>query len=114
MHVKKNVYDSLLNIILGMDKSKDTDNAKKDLADIKIRPELYLFTQGDKLMKLASNFTLTPEEYRQLCNFIKSIKFPNGFSSNLTKNITNNDNKIVGLKLHDCHLIMQQLLLLGI
>ena len=47
MHVEKNVCDSLLNKILGMDKSKDTDNARKNLTDMKIRPKLHLFTQGD-------------------------------------------------------------------
>ena len=37
MHVeKKNMGDSLLNTILGMDKSKDIDNARKDLANMKI------------------------------------------------------------------------------
>ena len=85
MHIEKNVCDSLLNTILEMDKSKDTDNARKDLADMKIRPELYLFTQGDKLMKPAADFTLTSEERRQFCKFIKSVRFPDGFAANLKK-----------------------------
>ena len=45
MHVEKNVRDSLLDTILGMDKFKDIDNAKKDLADMKIRQALHLFTK---------------------------------------------------------------------
>ena len=65
-------------------------------------------------MKPAANFTLTPEERHQFYKFIKLVKFPDSFASNLTKNITNNDNKIAGLKSHDCHVIMQHLLLLGI
>ena len=85
MHVEKNVRDSLLNTILGIDKSKDTYNARKDLADMKIIPELHLFTQGDKMMKLAADFTLTLEEHRQFCKFIKSVKFPDSFALNLTK-----------------------------
>ena len=84
MNVEKNICDSLLNTILGMDKSKNTDNARKDLADIKIKLELYLFTQGDKLMKLLADFTLTPEEHHQFCKFIKSVKFLDDFASNLT------------------------------
>ena len=48
-------------LILGMDKSKDTDNARKYLAGMKIRPELHMFTQGDKLMTPATNYLLTPE-----------------------------------------------------
>ena len=63
-------------------------------------------------MKPTADFALTPEECHQFCNFIKSIKFPNGFVSNLTKNITDDDNKFAGLKLH-FHVIMQHLLLLG-
>ena len=54
-------------------------------------------------MKSVADFTLTPEEHRQFCKFVKSIKFSDGFEANLTKNITDNDNKITGLKSHDCH-----------
>ena len=71
MHVEKNVCDSLLNTNLGMDKSKDTNIARKDLADIKIRSKLHLLTQGDKSMKLVVDFTLTLEKHCQFCNFIK-------------------------------------------
>ena len=96
-----------------MDKSKDIDNARKDLVDNKMRPELHLVTQGDKLIKLATDFTFTPEERHKFCKFIKLVKFQDGFASNLTKNITDNDNKIVDLKSHDCHVIMHHLLLLA-
>ena len=65
-------------------------------------------------MKPAVDFTLTREERRQFYKFIKSVKFSNDFVSNLTKNIIDNDNKIAGFKSHDCHVIMHQLLLLGI
>ena len=97
-----------------MGKSKDTDNARKDLVNMKIRPELDLFTQGDKLMKPAADFTLTPKECCLFCKFIKSVKFSDGFASNLTKNKIDNDNKITDLKSYDYHVIMSHLLLLGI
>ena len=80
---------------------------------MKIRPELYFFTQGNKLMRPAVDFTLTAEECHQFYNFIKSINFPTSFASNLTKNITENDNKISDMKSHDCHVIIQHLLSLG-
>ena len=57
---------------------------------------------------------LKPEELRQFYNFIKLVKFPNGFALNLTKNIIDNDNKIGGLKLHDFHVIILHFLLFGI
>ena len=55
----KKMCDNLLNIMLRMDKSKNTDNARKDLDDMKIRPLFHLFTQGDKLMKPVADFMLT-------------------------------------------------------
>ncbi|KAL5563546.1 hypothetical protein UlMin_033293 [Ulmus minor] len=37
----------------------------------------------------------------------------NGFAGNLSKNVAHNDSRIVGLKSHDCHVIMQRLLPVG-
>ncbi|KAL5580230.1 hypothetical protein UlMin_012672 [Ulmus minor] len=37
----------------------------------------------------------------------------NGFAANLSKNVAQNDSRIVGLKSHDCHVIMQRLLPVG-
>ncbi|KAL5543986.1 hypothetical protein UlMin_007770 [Ulmus minor] len=37
----------------------------------------------------------------------------NGFVGNLSKNVAHNDSRIVGLKSHDCHVIMQRLLPVG-
>ena len=41
------------------------------------------------------------------------MKFLDDFASNLSKNVTPNDSRIVGLKSHDCHVIMQRLLPVG-
>ena len=65
-------------------------------------------------MKPVVEFTLTPEECCQFCKFIKSVKFSDGFASNLIESIIDNDNKITGQKLHDCQVIMHHLLLLDI
>ena len=74
---------------------------------MKILLELDLFTQGDKLMKLAVKFTLTSEERHQFCNFIKLVKFLDGFTSNSRKNITNDDKKISNMKSYNCDVIIQ-------
>ncbi|KAL5552411.1 hypothetical protein UlMin_002587 [Ulmus minor] len=46
-------------------------------------------------------------------NWRKKIKFPDGFASNLSKNVAQNDSRLLGLKSHDCHVIMQRLLPVG-
>ena len=65
-------------------------------------------------MKPHPSFALTLEERREFGKYMKSVKFPDGFASNLTKNVNDHDGKITGLKSHDCHVIMQRLLIPGI
>ncbi|KAL5579094.1 hypothetical protein UlMin_011536 [Ulmus minor] len=114
MHIKKNVCDSLLGTLLGdPHKSKDTDNARRDLAKLGIRHELHLFEDGNKLMKPAADYTFSEANRRKFCRFIRSVKFPDGFASNLSKNVAQNDSRLLGLKSHDCHVIMQRLLPVG-
>ena len=57
--------------ILG--KSKDTDKAHMDLKDLNIRKELYLQWHGTKVFKLLACYSLTLDEQRDFCKFLKSI-----------------------------------------
>ncbi|KAL5542684.1 hypothetical protein UlMin_010394 [Ulmus minor] len=43
----------------------------------------------------------------------KRVKFPDGFASNMSKKVAQNDSRLLGLKSHDCHVIMQRLLPVG-
>ncbi|KAL5560845.1 hypothetical protein UlMin_037056 [Ulmus minor] len=114
MHIEKNVCDSLLGTLLAdPHKSKDTDNARRDLAKLGIRHELHLFEDGNKLMKPAVDYTFFEANRRKFCRFIRSVKFPDGFASNLSKNVAQNDSRLLGLKSHDCHVIMQRLFPVG-
>ena len=44
------------------------------------------------------------------CHCLKNVKVPHGYSSNIKSLVFMNDLKLVGLKSHDCHVLMQQLL----
>ena len=60
MHIEKNVCDSLLRTLLGdPHKSKDTDNARRDLANLGIKQELHLYEDGNKLMKLSTEYNFS-------------------------------------------------------
>ncbi|KAL5569490.1 hypothetical protein UlMin_026065 [Ulmus minor] len=114
MHIEKNVRDSLLGTLLAdPHKSKDTDSARHDLAKLGIGHELHLFEDGNKLMKPAADYTFSKANRRKFCRFIRSVKFPDGFASNLSKNVAQNDSRLLGLKSHDCHVMMQRLLPVG-
>ena len=115
MHVEKNVCDSLLGTILDNDKSKDTTNARHDLKKMGVRESLWIYEdENGKLMKPHAPYVLTPAQRQQFCQFIKGVRFPDGFCSNLKKKVSENDTNILGLKSHDCHVIMQRLLSLGV
>ena len=48
------------------------------------------------------------------CKFLKSVKFLDGYATNLSRNVSINDGKISGLKSHDCHVLLQKLLPIAI
>ncbi|KAM6574759.1 hypothetical protein CsatA_023086 [Cannabis sativa] len=109
MHVEKNVCDSILGTLLDNDKSKDTTNARQDLKNMRIRQSLWIFEDARKrLLKPHAPYVLTANDKQLFCKFLKDVKLPDGFCSNLKKKVTNDN--IVGLKSHDCHVIMQRLL----
>ena len=72
MHVKKNVYDNLLGKMLAIKgKSKDIDNSRCDLKNLKIRSELRLYEEGNKLMRPQVEYTLTDDE--RCCFFFSRL-----------------------------------------
>ncbi|XP_074579109.1 uncharacterized protein LOC141835604 [Curcuma longa] len=111
MHIEKNICDALIGTLLNIDgKSKDTLKARLDLQDMGIRSELHLKKVGDKFSKPYASYTLTLEERREFCQFLKSVKFPDGYAANISKNVNVNDGKLYGLKSHDCHVLLQRIL----
>ena len=51
---------------------------------------------------------------KRILSFLKSIKFPDGYAANISKHVNIEDGKILGLKSHDCHMLLQRLLPIGI
>ncbi|KAL2492096.1 Uncharacterized protein Adt_27724 [Abeliophyllum distichum] len=115
MHIEKNVCDNIVGTLLNIEgKTKDTDKARLDLQDMKIRKELHLQQHGTGFLKPHASYTLTLEEKIKFCKFLKSVKFPDGYASNISNCVRENEGKISGLKTHDCHVLLQQLLPVGI
>lgn len=115
MHIEKNILDNLLGILLNLDgKNKDTEKARKDLEDMIIRKELHLKKRPDgSFEKPPAMYTLSPKERLGFYDFIKSIKFPDGYAANISSCISTQGGKISGLKSHDCHVLLQRILPIG-
>lgn len=110
MHIEKNVCESLFGTLLGIpSKTKDNYNARKDLVEMGIRPELAPEQKGKRVYLPPSACNLSREERKSVCDSLEGMKVPIGYSSNISRAVTS-DKKLSTLKSHDCHVLMQQLL----
>nr|XP_009786859.1 PREDICTED: uncharacterized protein LOC104234908 [Nicotiana sylvestris] len=115
MHIEKNICDNILGTILNIkEKTKDTINSRLDLQAMNIRKELHPIKIGDKYDLPTACYTLSPEEKHRFFSFLKNLKVPDGFSSNISQCVNLKDRKISGLKSHDCHVLLQHLLPLAL
>lgn len=111
MHIEKNVCDNILCTLLNMDKSKDNLQARLDLVDMDIRKDLHPEKlEGGKYYIPPARYSLSTKEKEVLCKVLNEVKVPDAFSSNISRCVNMKERKIIGLKSHDCHILMQQLL----
>ncbi|XP_040867221.1 uncharacterized protein [Glycine max] len=111
MHVEKNVCDSLIGTLLNIKgKTKDGLKCRQDLVHMGIRQVLHPISKGPRTYLPPACYTMSTAEKRSFCQCLRSLKVPQGYSSNVKSLVSVNDLKLVGLKSHDCHVLMQQLL----
>ena len=63
-----------------------------------------------KFQVRASLVTLSKDEIHNLCVFLKQLKTPDGYASNISRCVQVEQLKIFGLKTHDYHILLHQLL----
>lgn len=115
MHVVKNVSESLFGTIMGIEgKTKDTWKARKDLMELGEKKELHLIPRGDSFVMPKASYSFTKDERRKVCNFLASIKYPDGFASNIARCVKNGEFQMSGMKSHDFHIFIQRILPLAI
>ncbi|CAL8121367.1 unnamed protein product [Prunus armeniaca] len=115
MHVEKNVLDTLVGTILDIEgKTKDTIKARLDLERIGIRRGLWMNRDSDKARRDLAFFSMKPNDKKEFLKFVSSVKFPDGYASNIARCVNVDGGKFTGLKSHDYHVFMQCLLPVGI
>jgi len=115
MHVEKNVCDNLIGTLLNIqDKTKDGLNTHQDLAEMGIRSQLHPRSDGKKIYLPSACHTLSINEKISFCQCLCQVKVPQGYSSNIKSLVQLRDLKLVRLKSHNCHVLMQQLLVVAI
>ncbi|XP_021749414.1 uncharacterized protein LOC110715152 [Chenopodium quinoa] len=87
MHVEKNFFDQLIHTTMDVKKkSCDTPSARNDIAKYCKRPQLHLQEddRGKEFMPKAP-FALDKAQRKVLCEWVKQLRFPDGYASNLSR-----------------------------
>ncbi|XP_074323939.1 uncharacterized protein LOC141660855 [Apium graveolens] len=113
--LKKNVYESIIGTLLNIPrKTKDGIKANLDMEEMGIRKELAPQITGKRLYLPSACYTLSKKVKISFCECLSGVKFPSGYSSNIKRLVLMQDLKLMGLKSHDCHVLMQHLLPIAI
>jgi hypothetical protein len=80
-----------------------------------IRPELWLDDSVKRTELPISFITLSKHEKKEFCGFKKNVKVPSGYSVNISRLISFLDLKVApGVKSHDYHVLLTQMIAVGI
>lgn len=85
MHIEKNFFDIIFNTVMNVSgKTKDNEKARMDIAmycrrnDSELKPR-----PNGKMVKPKACYTLTADEVKSICRWLKYLRTPDGYASNL-------------------------------
>lgn len=110
MHIEKNVFDNIFNTVMDFKATKDTAKSRLDMAEICKRPGLELFEQNGKTVKPKAQYVLNKDQKLLVLNWLKNLKLPDGYASNIGNSVNIEEAKMQGLKSHDCHVLLDRLI----
>jgi len=72
--------------------------------------DLHLQPNGTTTSMPHANYILSKGEKTSFLDWLKGVKFPDGYASNISWCVNVKEGKISGMKSHDCHIFFQRLL----
>nr|GEW41223.1 hypothetical protein [Tanacetum cinerariifolium] len=110
MQIEKNVFKNIVNTVMDTLKTKDNIKARMDIEKYCDRAELHVRKQNNKVLKIKASYTFSKPQVKKVCEWLKYVKFPDGYASNIGGCVNRNDSSFYSFKSHECHVFMQQLL----
>ena len=109
MHIEKKFFDNIFNTIMNVErKTKDNAKSREDLKELCSRPELHRDETTNKFPKAC--YSLEKDAKEALCKWLKELRFPDGYASNMGRCVDMKKHKLFGMKSHDCHMFVQRLI----
>ncbi|XP_073526184.1 uncharacterized protein [Phyllobates terribilis] len=80
----------------------------KDLSERNIRPDLWPVVKpdGKKTFLPPTCYTMSRKEKKVFCECLHGIKVPSGYLSNVKRLVSLSDIRLIGMKSHDCHVLI--------
>jgi len=105
------VCNNLLGTLLNVDKKpRDHANVRKALEEIGIKPHLWLQPQpGRDLVMPPAPYSKSLEEKERFLKVLQKLRIPDGYRC-----VNLKQRKLLNLKSHDNHVLMQDILLVAL
>jgi hypothetical protein len=112
MHLEKNACDNFIATLLDIyHKTKDDLNARLDLVEHGIREDLHpIVDDQGKQTTPDAPFTMSKDQKKILCSVIQNLRTPDGYASNISRCVNMKDCTLSGLKSHDNHVLLHDIL----
>jgi hypothetical protein len=117
MHLEKNVFERTIGVLLDIKtKTKDGLKSQMNLVNQNIRTKNHptLAAQRGKVDLPGTSYNLTRDEKRAVYQWIRAMKVPTGFSSNIKSLVSMKDLTLTNINAHDCHVMLTVFLLIVI
>ena len=92
------------------EKTKDNIKARMDISLFCSRKNIELVFNGSRVAKPRENFVLEKNTQLLVYHWLKSLCFPNGHASNISRLVNLEECRLYEMKSHDCHVFMQTLI----
>ena len=113
MHIEKNVFENIFNTVMDVKgKTKGNIKARLDIALYCNRKNIKgkLCLRESRVVKPRANFVLEKNAQLLVYKWLKSLHFPNGHASNISRLVNIEGCRLYGMKSHDYNVFMQTLI----
>jgi len=111
MHIKKNMFENIFNTVMDVKgKTKDNIKARLDTALYCNCKNMEFVYDESRVAKPKTSFVLEKNAQLLVYKWLKSLRFPDGHASNISRLVNIEDCRLYGMKSHDCHVFMQTLI----
>jgi hypothetical protein len=88
------------------EKTKDNIKAILDIALLCNRQNMELVCDESRVIKPRASFMLEENTQLLVYKWLKSLHFPDGHASNISRLVNTKECRLYGMKSHDCHVFM--------